>query len=1330
MIRRTLGFSVAVLLVNAWAGCGGEPAPEPPARPERPAPTAETTPAAGTAPKTSVGGEGFDSEPGEAVSFYSSVVFAHGRPRGSGVLTPVQAMRRRHAQTERSSETVSAIMLQDSRGRTLSRWKLEKLGEDWYQVTHLDETGTVLQVDSVTEGGRTIERRHANGDRISDRCKTYRRDLNDRGQVVIERCLGDGGSPREDGRGIHEWRFEVNAAGHVISERAFDVFGRAVPIAEGREGTDPNRMVFSKRYELNPAGQVVEESVYDAEGRPTEDAEGIHRRAHSYNTEGLATHLVQYEVSGHRAGGPTGVAERRWLYDESGKLTEMGLLNAQGQAAVAPEGYSRVFYEVDNAGRPVLETFADETGRPISEAATGAARLAHRYVDGRRVESQWQDTEGKPKLLAGKGYAMLRFVYDEAGRITEERRFGVDGAPVTREAAGYAIRKVEYGGDGRVLSERYMDGDEHLVEGPEGWAVRQVTRGAAADGSSRTVITKTTLGTDEKPVHAAGVPWAKEVIEQNDVGHELSRAYFDALDAPTVDAEGRFHRQERTWSAEGDPERVAWFDVEGKPGTNVKVGAAVMVLEVEGHGREVRRRLLGPDGEATLGTEGWGVREQDLDELGRVVETRYFVTGEEAVGRASDNAARVRQFYGAGSNLRSQATFDATGEALYVSPGGYARVAYEYDDADRLIATEWLDASNKPVNRDDVFYARVERRLDKLGRVVEERYEDATRSPVIVAGKGYAGVAETYDDQGRRTREVFLGTDGQPTMTPLGYAQRQIEFEGDRWAVAGESFMDARGRPAFHNDGYAGVARTTDWRGRVTNVKYMDALGNPVVDRHGAAERRTIYDGDLLMEERSYDAVGELARAMDGTSGNKRRYDGYGRLMEQTSYDAGNQPVVDGKTGCTTQRWEYAADGEIARWWCLDVTGHPMLGREGYAEKVERRDLHGWATETAYRGLTGEPVAGPDGWAREVVKYDARGLVQSRSWSGKDEQPMARFGKAYKVVYEYDGQGRQTKETWLDAADLPVKREDGWASLAVTYDSAGRVIEESRLGPDGAPVTTRQPPTLRRRYGAHGLLLEQKWVDAGGSAAMGPDGWASERKKYDARGRVTAVEWFDASDRPARTGGSVVGERYILDRYGRVRETTTIDATGAPADRRDSSGKAWAIAKMEFDEAGHVAEQSWFDSEGRPVVGPEGLHLVRFKWTDQGQVGWQQRYSAPSRPAPGGWARQSYTYDQYGRLALIEYQNEMGRGAPVWNGVGQVRLGYGAGGRLETMHYLDMSGAPIDADICYPGAYCGHAAVTEARYIYGAGNSPVRMELRDKRDKRTGSLDCAKGECF
>ncbi len=1327
MMRRTIGCGLAVLLLNPLAACGGEPPPERPTRPE-PAVAAPAAPA--PAAGDGAAGAAGDSEPGEAVSFYSSVVFAYGRPRGSGALTPVQAMRRRHAQTERSSHTVSAIMLQDSRGRTLSRWKIEKLGEDWYQVTHFDETGVVLQVDSVTDGGRTIERRRANGERVSDRCKTYRRDLNDRGQVVIERCLGDAGAAREDDRGIHEWRFEVNATGHVISERAFDVFGRAVPIAEGREGTAANRMVFSRRYELNAAGQIVEESVHDADGRPTEDAEGVHRRAHSYNSEGLATHLVQYEVGGNRTGGPTGVAERRWLYDAAGKLTELGLLNAQGQGAVAPEGYSRVFYEVDNTGRPLVETFADEAGQPVTEASTGAARLVHRYVEGRRVETQWQGTDGKPKLLAGKGYAMLRFAYDESGRVTEERRFGVDGEPVTREAAGYAIRKLEYGGDGRVISERFMDGSEHLVEGPEGWAVRRVTRGPASDGSSRTVTTRTTLGPDEKPVHGAGVPWAKEVVERNDVGHELSRAYFDAQDEPTVGAEGRFHREERTWGAEGDLERVAWFGVDSKPTTNAKVGAAAMVLEVEGHGREVRRRLLGVDGEPVLGAEGWGVREQDLDELGRVVEVRYLVTGEEAIGRASDHAARVRNFYGAGSNLRSEATFDATGEALYVSPGGYARVAYEYDGADRLTAIEWLDASNKPVNRDDVFYARVERRLDKLGRVVEERYLDATRSPVIVAGKGYAGVAETFDEQGRRTREVFLGTDGQPTLTPLGYAQRQIEFEGDRWAVASESYMDPRGRPAFHTDGYAGVARTTDWRGRVTRVKYMDALGNPVVDRRGAAERRTIYEGDLLVEERTYDAAGELARAMDGTSGNKRRYDGYGRLMERTSYDAGNQPVVDEKTGCTTQRWEYAADGEIARWWCLDVTGHPMLGRQGYAEKAEQRDLHGWVTETAYRGVTGEPIAGPEGWARETVKYGARGLVAERSWVGKDEQPMARFGRAYKVAYEYDGQGRQTKETWLDVAGLPVKRDDGWASLAVRYDAAGRVVEESRLGPDGAPVQTRVPPTLRRRYGAHGQLVEERWVDAGGRAEVGPDGWASERKRYDSRARVTAVEWFDASDKPGRAGGAVVGERYILDRYGRIRETTTVDAAGAPTDRKDASGRSWAIAKTEFDEHGHVAEQSWFDSEGRPVVGPEGLHLVRFKWTDKGQVGWQQRYGAPSRPAPGGWARQSYTYDQYGRLVLIEYQNEMGRGAPVWNGVGQVRLGYGAGGRLETMNYLDLSGAPIDADICYPGAYCGHAAVTEARYVYGSGSNPVRMELRDKRGKRTGSLDCGKGECF
>ncbi|MCB9727439.1 MAG: hypothetical protein H6744_01965 [Deltaproteobacteria bacterium] len=1325
--RRLVSTGVALAWCASLAGCGEDPPPAPPASPQaraaaaRPAATEPAAqPEAGTAEPTG----------NDPINFYSGVVFSQGRPRGAGPLSAVQAMRRRHAQTERLSPAVTAVELEDSRGRTLARWKSEQLGEDWYQVTHYDETGTVQRVDSVTDGGRTVERRQANGDRVSDRCKSYRRDLNDRGQVVIERCMGDGGAPREDADGIHEWRFEVNAAGHVTSERAFDVFGRAVAIGEGREGLDPSRRVFMRRYERNPAGQVVEESVYDRDGQPTEDAQGIHRRAHSYNTEGLATHLVQYGVAGNRSGGPTGIAERRWLYDESGKLTELGLLNAQGQSAVAPEGYSRVLYEVDNAGRPTLERFADQDGISVVDGESGAAKIAHRYVEGRLVETQWQDAEGKPKLRAGKGFAMVRYAHDDAGRVIEERRFGVDGAPAKAEAAGYAVLALEYGGDGRIISERYMDGDEHLVAGPEGWAVRKVTRGAAEDGSSRTVTTTETLGPDEKPVHGAGVPWAREVVEQSDAGHELTRALFDAEGKPTLDAEGRYHKQEMTWSPEGDLEKVAWFGVDGEPTTNAKVGAAAVVYELEGHGREVRRRLLDGEGQPTQGADGWGIRERDLDELGRIVEERYLASGDEAVGRASDHAARARYFYGAGNNLRSEAFFDALGEPLYVSPGGYARVAYEYDAADRLIGTEWLDASNKPVNRDDVFYARMARKLDKVGRVVEERYQDATHSPVTVAGKGYAGQSETYDDQGRRTKEAFLGTDGSPTMTPLGYAQRQIEFAGDRWAVASESYMDPRGRPAFHTEGYAGVARETDWRGRVTRVKYLDALGNPVVDRHGAAERRTTYDGDLLMEERAYDAAGELTRAIDGTSGNKRTYDGYGRIVTRTSYDANDQPMADEKTGCTTQRWEYEAGGEVEREWCLDATGHPMLGREGHAGVARRRDLHGWVVETSYMGLDGGVVPGPEGWAKELTEYDGRGFVKRRSWQGKDEQPMARFGKAFSVTYERDGLGRPTLETWQDIAGLAVKREDGWAAMSTRYDAAGHVIEESRLGPDGAPVNTKVPPTFRRRYGPQGLLLEERWVDAAGRPTLGPEGWASARRTYDARGRVIALEWFDAADRPGRSGTAVVGERYVLDRYGRVRETTFIDAGGAPADRRGAGGRSWAIAKTEFDERGNVAEQSWFDSEGRPVAGPEGLHLVRFKWTDLGQVGWQQRYSAPSRPAPGGWARQAYTYDPYGRLVLIEYQNELGRSAPVWNGVGQIRLNYGSGGRLESMNYLDMSGAPIDADICYPGAYCGHAAVTEAVYVYGDGKKPVRMELRDKRGKRTGTLDCRKDECF
>ena len=41
--------------------------------------------------------------------------------------------------------------------------------------------------------------------------------------------------------------------------------------------------------------------------------------------------------------------------------------------------------------------------------------------------------------------------------------------------------------------------------------------------------------------------------------------------------------------------------------------------------------LLDAAGAPQQGAEGWGVREQDLDELGRVVEVSYLVSGDEAV---------------------------------------------------------------------------------------------------------------------------------------------------------------------------------------------------------------------------------------------------------------------------------------------------------------------------------------------------------------------------------------------------------------------------------------------------------------------------------------------------------------------------------------------------------------------------------------------------------------------------------------------------------------------------------------------------------------------------
>lgn len=1262
---------------------------------------------------------------------FAGVVMVHGLPKGVAALSPLQAVRKRHVLVEHGGgDPTSTFDLIDARGQVTRSWRVEKLGDDWHQVELLDKHGAVEELHTVTEGGRTVDKRGGNGMRLDPNCAKYRRDLNASGQIVAERCLGDDEDPREDANGIQEYQYEVNASGYITSVKARDAYERPYPLEPGRDGQGPLRQVFVRRFERNAGGQAVEETVFDSEGEPVEDADGVFRRAWSFDEAGRITHFVHYGRDGKRTGGRDGVAEERWIFAD-GKLKEKGFLDSKGGPVRHADGYTRILYEADNKGRIKRETYADSEGHPVLHADLGAAILAHNYDEkGRRTQTDYLGAEGAPVNARGRGYAGLRWAFDDAGRVVETRRVTAVGTPADVAIAGWAVHKITYQASGRVAQEQYEDGQDRLVPGPDGWSLMRTSRQPAPDGSMAIDVKTEFQGADGMPSRVRGARHAKVVERMGDKERLMSRAWYDVKDEPTVATDGRVHKIEMTWTPSGRLATESYFDVNLAPVLHAVTGAHKVRITYQAEGREVKREYLGVDNKPILGAEGWAIREQLIDDMGRLVELRYSASAERPVGRKGDSAAREYRFYGIGVTLRQRSLMAVSGEPLYVHPGGYTREVFEHDDEQRVTSTAWYDAAERQVIRDDLAYSKELRLYGDDGQLSEIRYLDNTDTPLYVPGKGYSGIRYEYDAVGRLKTQTYLGPEWRPTMTPMGYAGIQTLYVGDSWTVRAESFTDPRGRPTFSREGYAAARQETDGRGRLVRTLHTDTLGNGVTDTSGAAEHVWTYAGDHLVKYRTLGSNGEPTAGYHGTTGYDRVVDAYGRVARQTAIDRNDLPAYDAETGCASVTTSRNAHGQPTRTECHDAKGQLIKGLGGWAAREHTYSDHGDVVTVALEDESGSLVVGTEGWAKEIRFYDERGYEKAKAWIGDDELP-ATLPEGYSgVKLSRDTFGRVIKEEYLDASGNPTVDARGIAGELRTYDTHGREVEYATFDVAGQPSARKGHSIVRHVWSGTGRLRETRYLDASGKLAVGPDGWAMWRPEYDARGHVTHNHYFDTDGLPGHSTEAYEVEAFVIDRFGRVREITYTDRARRHVNKRVGKA-AYAIDKREFDRYGNKADQSYFDAQGRPTVGPEGMHRLRWSYNEQGQLQAQARYHTATRPAAAGWARQAYLYDIFGRLSTIAYQDTMGRPSAVWNGVASVRFAYRDDGTLDAMTYHDTAAQRMNAKVCYPGKYCGGKAVAEGRYVYEADNPrPIRMELFDRSGNPIKQLDCKKGQCF
>ena len=258
---------------------------------------------------------------------------------------------------------------------------------------------------------------------------------------LIRSYFGADGGPRATrrhyylGGDIHQEVFGLDAQGRKVSLVFFDPSGRRVATGLGSyalsfERIDPKTFVQTQR-----------------------------------KADGSNNVLTQYFPFGRA----------RIQVDERGHLSSIENLDPAGQLVDAKEGgFARVVFDFDEFGNELGWKFFSAAGSPVDRQPYGdldhgysawvtefewTERALGRYSSFREY---YLDSEGKP-VANNFGVHSVRVAFNRFGDVTSVAHFDVAGAPVAHAGVGYHRQEIDYDEDGRRTATRAFGVDGALV---------------------------------------------------------------------------------------------------------------------------------------------------------------------------------------------------------------------------------------------------------------------------------------------------------------------------------------------------------------------------------------------------------------------------------------------------------------------------------------------------------------------------------------------------------------------------------------------------------------------------------------------------------------------------------------------------------------------------------------------------------------------------------------------------------------------------------------------------------------------------------------------------
>lgn len=309
---------------------------------------------------------------------------------------------------------------------------------------------------------------------------------------------------------------------------------------------------------------------------------------------------------------------------------------------------------------------------------------------------------------------------------------------------------------------------------------------------------------------------------------------------------------------------------------------------------------------------------------------------------------------------------------------------------------------------------------------------------------------------------------------------------------------------------------------------------------------------------------------------------------------------------------------------------------------------NGKLKQTEWVDDAGKPAAGPDGYSAVIYSTKKDAVVEM--YFGVDGKPYETEGGYYGRAVTKDLKGRVIQVEYLDETGARTLNSRGYCLMTIGYFGFGEIRSVTYYGMNKKPVTVPSLGYAQMTCEYSGTTLTARTYKNGkGKPVDSVEGYAAVKQKLNKQHQVLRIRYEHADGSPAT--GPDGWYRCIKDRdeKGRVISVKYYDEQEQLIDR--GAGYAWEEMEYEGD---NLVKITRYDLQGGKVTDEAGVAtLVRQMKDDRVQ-------------------RESFL-DKEGKQIL----NSLGVGAVVYS--------YDHLGRIETVSYLGLDGAPANCRFGYAG---------------------------------------------